>query len=238
MKRLHVFSPESHALPSFWKTGALLLLAAQVTACEPEPGPSPEPLPYKPPAAATVTLTSMSQEPEPGPESPPDSRVYCEELNARSALGVLDFRYDAYVVTAQATQLVKIRSDVRHSAYADYPYGYGYPLSLTDIREDRTLEHVMTETYQDALETGTAIAGYWVQKGQQYILVYKTFNRFTPLTYCLTLPAALTLEGRIDIPLEPILFPEQQEGPITLQNPRPDVLSTFVPWLNERVKNP
>lgn len=237
MKRLHVFSPESHSSPSLWKTGALLLLAAQVTACEPEPGPSPVPLPHTPPATATVTLTPMSQEPETGPETPPGSRVYCEELNTDSALGILDFRYDAYVVTAQATQLVKIRSDVLASAHTSYPYGYGYPLSLTDIREDRTLAHVMTESYQDALETGTAIAGYRVQQGQQYILVYKTFSQFTPLTYCLTLPGALTLEGRIDIPLEPILFPEQQEGPITLQNPRPDVLSTFVPWLNERVKS-
>ncbi|SEL29151.1 hypothetical protein SAMN05444354_105130 [Stigmatella aurantiaca] len=237
MKRLRVFAPESRSLPSLWKAGALLLLAAQVTACEPEPAPTPEPLPNPLPVTATVTLTAVSPEAETGPDSPPDSRVYCEELNAQSALGVLDFRYDAYVVTAQASQLVKIRSDVHASANTSYPYGYGYPLSLTDIREDRTLAHVMNESYQNALDTGTAIAGYWVQQGQQYILVYKTFNRFTPLTYCLTLPAALTLEGRIDIPLEPILFPEQQEGPITLQNPRPDVLSTFVPWLDERVKN-
>jgi hypothetical protein len=237
MKRPYASAPVSAPRPCLWKVGALLLLATHLCACEPEPTAAPEPLPPAPPATSAWTLTAASQEPEGGPETPPDSRVYCEELNARSPLGMLDFRYDAYVVTAQASQLVKLRSEVRHSAHTSYPYGYGYPLSLTDIREDRSLEHVMNETYQNALDTGTAIAGYRVRKGQQYILVYKTFDTFTPLTYCLTLPGVLTLEGRIDMPLKPILFPEQQEGPITLQNPRPDVLDTFVPWLNERVKS-
>jgi hypothetical protein len=216
------------------KTGALLLLAAQVAACEPEPSPTQEPASPAPQTTAALTLSAVSEEPGTGPS--PDSRVYCEELTSQSALGILDFRYDAYVVTALATQAAQIRSDVRHSAYTSYPYGYGYPISLTGIRPDRTLTDLITLSYQNALGTGTAEAGYQVEAGRQYILVYKTFSRFTPLSYCLTLPAALRLEGRIDVPLEPILFPDQ-EGPLTLQNPRPDVLNTFVPWLNERVKS-
>ncbi|EAU69711.1 hypothetical protein [Stigmatella aurantiaca] len=237
MKRLHVLFPVSPPRPSLWKTGALLLLAAQVTACAPEPGPPLEPGSDTPQVTATLTLSAVSEDPGTGTEPSPDRHVYCEELTSQSALGILDFRYDAYVVTALASQEVQLRSDVRHSAYTSYPHGYGYPLSLTGIREDGTLTDLITLSYQNALDTGTAAAGYQVKEGRQYILVYKTFSQFTPLTYCLTLPPALALEGRIDVPLKPILFPDE-EGPITLQNPRPDVLSTFVPWLNERVKNP
>ena len=88
---------------------------------------------------------------------------------------------------------------------------------------------------QNALETGTAIIDYPVVAGHQYILVYKTFGSFTPLTYCLTLSSELILEGRIYTPPAPVPIPTVSTGLITLENPRPDALNRLVPWLNARV---
>jgi hypothetical protein len=158
-------------------------------------------------------------------------------LTTDSALGSLDFRYDAYVVTARESGAVNIKSDVLEANPAGYRYGYGYPLSMTTIESGLSLTAYGGSYYQNALETGTAIIDYPVLAGHQYILVYKTFGSFTPLTYCLTLPPTLTLEGRIHTPPEPVPVPQNSAGLITLENPRPDALSRFVPWLSERVKS-
>jgi hypothetical protein len=130
---------------------------------------------------------------------------------------------------------VNIKSDVLEANPEGYRYGYGYPLSMAAIEDGANLSAFVGTYVQNALETGTAIIGYQVQAGRQYILVYKTFGKFTPLTYLLTLPSALTLEGRIDALPEPVPAPPDSAGPITLENPRPDALSRFVPWLSERV---
>ncbi len=207
----------------------LLVLLAQVTACQPDPTPaqggtspdqptgtpsaqtspdqppntpSTQTSPDQPPNTPSTqpppfSLTSVPLEPGSGPELPSGSSAFLGVLTTDSALGYLDFRYDAYVVTARESGSVTIRSDVLEANPDGYRYGYGYPLSIAYIQDGVTLTQNGGNYVQNALETGTAIIDYPVQAGQQYILVYKTFGKFTPLKYRLTLPSTLTVEGRI-----------------------------------------
>jgi len=225
---------------------ALLVLLAQVTACQPEPVPAPAPAPGdtspdQPTDTTSVrtspfSLTSSSRDPDTSTEAPqPGGGAFMGVLTTDSALGTLDFRYDAYVVTARKSGTVIIQADVIEANPNGYRYGYGYPLSMAAIEDGVTLSAYGGSYVQNALETGTAIIDYPVVAGRQYILVYKTFGKFTPLTYRLTLSSELILEGRIYAPPAPVPIPTDSTGPISLENPRPDALSRFVPWLSERV---
>ncbi|KFE71416.1 hypothetical protein [Hyalangium minutum] len=229
----------------------LPVLLAVVTACEPEPGPAPAPVPNPgntnpDPSTGTpqtrtspFSLTSSARDPDtstPAPEEPVDCTVN-GLLNTSSALGTLDFRYDAFVLTAQKTGRVVIQGDVLSVNPNGYKYGYAYPLSMATIEDGVTFTATGGTFYQNALETGTAITDYPVMAGRQYVLVYKTFGSFTPQTYCLKLPSTLKVEGRIYTPPTPVPIPADSAGLITLENPRPDVLGRVVPWLNERVKS-
>lgn len=221
----------------------LLGLLVHVAACQPDSAPPPdEGSPNQPPDNTPVqtspfSLTSQSEVPDTSTPAPPGSGVSCGVLTTSSALGVLDFRYDAYVVTARESGTMTLQSDVISANPAGYRYGYGYPLSMAAIEDGVTLSAYGGNYVQNALETGTAIIGYPVQAGRQYVLVYKTFGSFTPLTYCLKLPSSLTVEGRIYMPPQPVPSPSISTGLITLENPRPDALNRFVPWLSERVKS-
>jgi hypothetical protein len=229
---------------------ALLALLTQVTACLPEPTSEPEPGQFTPnpsspeqptgePSTQTspFSLTAPSEDPHRPPELPPGNGTYLGILTTDSVMGgSVDFRYDAYVITARVSGSMTLQSDVLESSPNNsYRYGYGYPLTMAAIADGITFTQYGGNYAQDALNTGTAIISYPVQAGQQYILVYKTFSAFTPLTYRLTLPASLVVEGRIYAPPEPVPVPPNSSGPITLENPRPDVLHRIVPWLNERV---
>ncbi|MCY1023399.1 hypothetical protein [Pyxidicoccus sp. MSG2] len=222
----------------------LLVLLAQVTACQPESEPSPGPAPDDTtPDSSTGTpqtqtspfsLTSSARAPD--PRTPvPEGCALNGLLTTDSALGILDFRYDAFVLTAQQTGTVVIQGDVISANPNGYRYGYGYPLSMASIEDGVTFTAYGGSYVKDALETGTAIIDYPVAAGRQYVLVYKTFGAFTPQTYCLTLPSALKVEGRIYTPPAPVPIPTKSEGPITLENPRPEVLGRIVPWLNGHV---
>jgi hypothetical protein len=235
---------------------ALLGLLLQVTACQPvtapelgdavpeEPTPN-QPTPNQPtpdpstnnPQVQTspFTLTSAPPELDPPPERTPGTGAFRGVLTTDSALGTLDFRYDAYVITARETGWMTIQSDVLEANPNGYRYGYGYPLTMAAIDDGVTLTQYGGRYDQDALETGTAIISYPVEAGRQYILVYKTFGSFTPLTYRLFLPTALKVEGRIHAPPTPVPVPPISSGLITLENPRPDALSEYVPWLSAKV---
>jgi hypothetical protein len=213
----------------------LLVLLAQVAACQPAPEPddtSPDQVQTSP-----FSLTSSSLDPDTSTEPPPGNCASYGVLTTSSALATLDFRYDAYVITARESARVIIKSDVIEANPNGYRYGYGYPISMAAIEDGFSLTAYGGQYLQNALETGTAIMDYPVVAGRQYLLVYKTFGTFTPLTYCLTLPSALTVEGRIYAPPEPVPFFPNSTGPITLENPRPDALSRFMPWLSERVSS-
>jgi len=224
----------------------LPVLMAQVTACQPEPEPVPAPVPAPgntPPEPTPSTpevqtspysLTSSARAPDTSTPAPVGCTVH-GLLTTSSALGSLDFRYDAFVITARQTGKVIIQADVLSVNPNGYRYGYGYPLSMASIEDGVTFTASGGSYLQDALETGTAIIDYPVVAGRQYILVYKTFGAFTPQTYCLTLPSTLTVEGRIHMPPAPVPIPLDSAGSITLENPRPDVLGRIVPWLNGRV---
>lgn len=226
----------------------LPVLLAVVAGCQPEPEPGPTPAPGSTPGNTPVdpstgtpqtqtspfSLTSAARAPD---TSTPAPRVCTVNglLDSSSELGILDFRYDALVLTARETDRVVIQADVIEANPNGYKYGYGYPLSMASIEDGVTFTAYGGSYLQDALETGTAIIDYPIVKGRQYVLVYKTFGAFTPQTYCLTLPSTLKVEGRIHQPPMPVPIPTSSTGLITLENPRPDVLGRVVPWLNERV---
>jgi|GEM_PF-4708873 len=230
---------------------ALLALLTQVAACQPEPVPGPEPVgtPEQPsggsspnpptdttPQTSPFTLAASSRDPDTSTEPPPQAGgAFIGLLTTESALGTLDFRYDAFVVTAVQTGKVIIQADVLAANHPSYPYGYGYPLTMAAIEDGVTFTAYGGSYLQDALWTGTAIIDYPVVKGRQYMLVYKTFGAFTPLKYRLTLSSEVRLEGRVHAPPLPVPIPTNSAGPITLENPRPDVLNRVVPWLNDRV---
>jgi hypothetical protein len=223
----------------------LLVLLAQVAACQPEqPVEAPPvettpaettPVETTPAEASPFSLTASVRDPDNSMEPTPGTSGFRGVLTTSSALGILDFRYDAYVITARQSGTVTIKSYVLDVNPNGYRYGYGYPLSMAAIEDGASLTAYGGRYVQNALDTGTAIIEYPVQAGHQYILVYKTFGSFTPLTYRLTLPATLTVEGRIDVPPQPLPIPQSSAGLITLENPRPDALRRFVPWLSAQV---
>ena len=234
----------SHRLAS----AALLVLLAQVTACQPDPAPAPDDTPPEQPTGGSseqptgntppvqtfpYSLTAAPLDPGTSTGQLPDGTVY--GLLTASSLASMDFRYDAYVLTARESGQVIIKAEVIESSSKSYPYGYGYPLSVAAIEDGVSLTAYGGRYIQDALNTGTAAMEYPVEAGRQYLLVYKTFNAFTPLTYRLGLPDSLTVEGRIYPPPEPVPVVPGSAGPITLENPRPDALSRFVSWLGSRV---
>jgi hypothetical protein len=217
----------------------LLALLAQSVACQPEtaPGPTPDgntPTPSPTTSTSPFSLASALREPDLSTEPPPGNNAFVAVLTPSTGLASSYFHYDAYVVTARESGTVKIQSDVLESQR--YAYGYGYPLSMTSIKDGISLTAYGGNYIQNALETGTAIMDYPVVAGRQYILVYKTFSNFTPLTYRLTLPSMLKVEGRIHALPEPVIVPTSSTGDITLENPRPDRLHQFVDWLGERVR--
>jgi hypothetical protein len=235
MSRSRRLAPAPDARRPLPAAVALLVLLAQVAACLPEPGPDETPDETPQAQTSPYSLTASPRDPENGTQ-PPGSGAVRGVLTTNSALGVLDFRYDAYVITAQESGNVIIQSDVLEANPDGYRYGYAYPLSMVAIEDGISLSAYGGHYIQNALETGTAIMEYPVQKGRQYILVYKTFGKFTPLTYLLWLPSTLTVEGRIYAPPEPVIVPQGTSGNITLENPRPDALNRVVPLLSEKVK--
>jgi hypothetical protein len=227
----------------------LLVLLSQVAACLPEEefGPDTQaPAPdTQAPAQPTETpdapqartfpyfLTVPLEEPSTGTGSAPGSGFVMLGVLTSGSFGIADYRYDAYVVTARETGTVSLRSDTLESQR--YPYGYGYPLDLVHIDEGFKLSFWGSVGYQNALETGTAILAHQVVKGRQYILLYKTFTNFTPVTYRLTVPSMLTVEGKISRSPEPVPASPNSTGLITLENPRPEVLDPSKAWLDARI---
>jgi hypothetical protein len=170
-------------------------------------------------------------------ETPEQTRSYRGVLTTRSLPGLPYFHYDAFVVTARQTGPVNLSSDVIEVGPNGYVHGYGYPLSIAPIEDGATLTAIGGEYLQNALETGTAVLQHPVQGGRQYILVYKTFSSFMPLTYRLRLPSTLKMEGRIESLPAPVPVTGGDTGQISLENPRPATLSRIVDWLNPRVGN-
>lgn len=233
----------SHCLA---RTVALLVLLSHVAACQ--LGPEPEPLspspaqrtdttgqPTSPPPvqSSPYSLTAPVQAPATGTAPPPGSGNRIRGVLTRLSFGNPDFRYDAYVVTARQSGPVSIRSNVLEAQV--YPYGYAYPIELLTIEDGFKLVAWASVNYQNALETGTAVLEQRVEAGHQYLLVYKTFTAFTPLTYRLTLPSTLTVEGRIYLPPEPMSVSPNSTSLITLENPRPDALELFITELDAQI---
>jgi hypothetical protein len=205
-----------------------LLASLLLAACEPEPAPEPTP-----PVIGTSPYTLKAGVPE--SEQPPEATAVRAELTSTSHFGGNYYRYDAFIVTATQSGAARLRSDVLQVKEGAYPYGYGYPLSIAAIEGGVELAQLGGTYVQDALESGTAIVDYPVVEGRQYIVVYKTFDGFAPLTYRLTLPASLKLEGRIDTLPEPVPVTAASGGAITLENPQPQALQRFVDHLDASV---
>jgi hypothetical protein len=172
-----------------------------------------------------------------------DKEVF-DSQQVRAFLGVLTpgslaapsyFHYDAFVVTALESGWATITSDVLRVGPNAYEHGYGYPLTIASIEEGATFTFIGGNYLQNALETGTAVIEYPVRKGAQYILVYKTFSSFMPLTYRLWLSSNLKMEGKIDALPAPLPVTGGNTGQISLENPRPATLSHIVDWLSPRM---
>ena len=99
----------------------------------------------------------------------------------------------------------------------------------------RAGRHAGGNYIKNALYDGQAVTEYPLEVGKQYILVYKTFAKFTPLTYELTVPSSVRVEGQItSIPL-PVPDSQVDDAPITLATPRPRYLSHIVDQLYRQV---
>ncbi|MCY1075105.1 hypothetical protein [Archangium lansingense] len=166
--------------------------------------PEPVPTDTTPTPAHPYTLAAVPSEEMAEANPPQQSRAFRGVLTTGSQPCPPYFHCDAFVVTAQTSGLVKISSDVLQVNPDVYPNGYGYPLTIAPIEEGVTLTQYGGEYLQNALEDGTAVLQYPVQKERQYILVYKTFSSFMPLTHRLRLPASLKMEGRITTLSEPV----------------------------------
>ncbi len=237
MQHLESFAHAARARGSVSRPVVLFLLLAQVAAagCQPElepasPAPAPDSLRTSAHALAEVPVDEAVADADPSPPG----RAYRGVLDPESLRGVVDLRYDAFVLTARETATVTLRSEVLKTDHA-YPHGHGYPLSIAALEEGVNLTAIGGLYLQDALEDGKAEYQYPVVEGRQYILVYKTFGAFVPLTYRLRIPTALKLEGRIQSLPAPVPVPEGDRGHITLENPRPATLDRIVEWLGPRV---
>jgi hypothetical protein len=146
-------------------------------------------------------------------------------LDADSQKGFLDFRYDAYVVTALRSGTVGVTSTVLESPFR---FGYGFPISLGRIENGVELRAFGGNYEQNALDTGVAVTRYTIEKDRQYVLVYKTFAAFTPLRYTLAVGDGLRVEGRIVEDPATGELPADPGGPISLENPRPRALPHLI----------
>lgn len=145
------------------------------------------------------------------------------------------FRYDVYVLTAQESGKVTITSDVIAANPDGYRYGYAYPLSLSRIETGATLNAYGYNYLKNALDDGHAITEYTLEAGKQYALVYKSFDKFTPLTYELTLPDSVQVEGYVTSLTTPVADPTADDSPISLTNPRPKSLDRIVTQIQSRI---
>jgi len=221
----------------------LLALLVQAAACGPaltpqsEPAPGPVQTPGGSPASTTTalfTLVVAPPDPEAGTDRPQKQNTVLEVLSSQTAPTGGLLAYHAYVVTALESGVMRIQSEVLKAGPNAYPYGYGYPLDTGTLNEDFSLTFWASHYVQDALTTGTAIYEHQMVKGHQYVLLYKTFPSFMPLTYRLTLPPTLKAEGRIQMLWPQVTVPADSTGLITLENPRPDVLNRLMAELNAR----
>lgn len=162
-------------------------------------------------------------------------RAFRGVLTTRSLQAPQYFHYDAFVVTARESGVVTMMSDVIEVGPNGYVHGYGYPLTIAAIEDGPDLTQVGGEYVQNALETGTAVLQYPARKGRQYIIAYKTFSSFMPLSYRLWLSPYLKMEGRIESLPAPVPVTGDDTGQISLENPRPATLSRIVDWMSPRM---
>ncbi|HEX5748779.1 MAG TPA: hypothetical protein VFZ09_21235 [Archangium sp.] len=184
---------------------------------------------------SSQTLTAAPEDLEVAAGLAPQDRAFRGVLTTHSLQAPQYFHYDAFVVTARESGPVTIMSDVIEVGPNGYVHGYGYPLTIAPIEEGAVLTQIGGEYVQNALETGTAMIRYPVQKGRQYILAYKTFSGFMPLSYRLWLSPYLQMEGRIETLPAPVPVTGNDTGQISLENPRPATLSRIVEWLSPRM---
>lgn len=76
---------------------------------------------------------------------------------------------------------------------------------------------------------------YTLEAGKQYVLVYKTFDKFTPLTYELTLPDSIQVEGYVTSLATPVADPTVDDSLISLTNPRPRSLNHIIDQIQLRI---
>lgn len=128
-----------------------------------------------------------------------------------------------------------ISSQVIEANPNGYVHGYAYPISLSPIAQGATLAANGGNYIKNALYDGQAVTEYPLEVGKQYILVYKTFAKFTPLTYELTVPSSVRVEGQITSIPVPVPDSQVDDAPITLATPRPRYLSHIVDQLYRQV---
>lgn len=157
------------------------------------------------------------------------------QLLPTSLFGGIWFRYDTYVLTPKTTGTVTISGKVIDANPDGYKFGYGFPISLSEIAGGADLGARGGNYVKNALNDGEAVTEYALEAGKQYVLVYKTFDKFTPLTYELTLPSDVQVEGKIAAVAVPVPDPAVNEAPITLANPRPKALSHIVEQLDTKL---
>jgi hypothetical protein len=241
MEHLQSSARAAHARGPASRPVVLLLLLAHVAVagCQPEPGPTtgpnPVPTPPAPNGTSSHTLAAAPEDLEVVAGLAEQDRAFRGELTTRSLQAPQYFHYDAFVVTARESGLVSIMSDVLQVGPKGYVHGYGYPLTIGPIEEGANMTQIGGEYLQDALETGTAMIQYPVVKGRQYIIAYKTFSSFMPLSYRLWLSPYLKMEGRIETLPAPVPVTGDNTGQISLENPRPATLSRIVDWLGPRM---
>lgn len=145
------------------------------------------------------------------------------------------FRYDVYVLTAQESGTATITSDVIAANPDGYRFGYAYPLSLSRLETGATLNAYGYNYLKNALDDGHAVTEYTLEAGKQYVLVYKTFDKFTPLTYELTLPDSIQVEGYVTSLATPVADPTVDDSLISLTNPRPLSLNHIIDQIQLRI---
>lgn len=173
------------------------------------------------PAAAHSTASSTA------PRGTSISGRLDEDSQKEALSGSVYFAYDAYVVTALESGMARVTSSVAESRFA---YGYAFPISMGLIANGNELQAYGGNYERNASDTGVAVTNYTVDKDKQYILVYKTFNAFTPLRYTLEIGPALRLEGRIvkEAQVTADELPVDTGGLITLENTRPRTLARLM----------
>ena len=185
------------------------------------------------PAAATYVYSLSAPRSETSLPSTSQIRIRGELLPTSLAADEY-YRYDVYVLTAQASATATITTDVIDANPDGYPFGYAYPLSLSRLDTRGTLRPYAYNYLKNALDDGHAVTQYDLEAGKQYVLVYKTFDKFTPLTYELTLPDSVRVEGYVTALAMPVSDPTVDDTPITLASPHPRFLSRIVAQIRNR----